>query len=136
MFIRFGSYTVPNTQLHNTGQQSETDQRPLTIRPETNILETTKGIELFIEMPGVEKDRIGLTIENNVLTVNGSRKGEHQTEQMKYLLQESCGYDYRRSWKLNTDLDTEKVAAQYEQGVLHVVVPKKEEMRLRTISVK
>lgn len=135
MFIRFGSMTTPTTQQYDVDHQPALD-RQITIRPETNILETTKGIELFIEMPGVGKDRIGLTVENNVLTVIGSREEYVASKQAKYLLQEREGSEYKRSWKLNTDLDSEKIDAQYEHGVLHVTVPEKAEMRPRSISVQ
>ena len=101
--------------------------------PEVNIFETKDGYVLELEMPGVNKDGLEITLEGNEITIVGHRRVEPLTGQA--LFHESQELDYRRVFEMDPAIDTNKVAAKVEQGVLTLTLPKSEQVKPRKISV-
>ena len=110
------------------------NERPTTfISPEVNIFETKDGYTLEAEMPGVNKQGLEITLEGTELTITGHRQlaplpGEP-------LFRESNDSSYRRVFELDPAIDTTKVAARMDQGVLTLTLPKSERVKPRKISV-
>jgi HSP20 family protein len=116
-----------------TEARPTTDNRPEEfISPEVNIFETKDGYVLEAEMPGVRKDGLEITLEDNELTLVGRR---YQEEQGAPLFQERRKLDYRRTFELNPAIDTGKIAARIEQGILTLTLPKSERVKPRKITV-
>ncbi len=88
------------------------------------------------ELPGLEKNEVQVTMENGVLTVTGERKREETREDDKVYRSERFYGKFSRALRLPDDVDTEKVEAGFKNGVLRVVVPKKEESKARPIEIK
>jgi HSP20 family protein len=101
--------------------------------PEVNIFETKDGYILEAEMPGVNKDGLEITVEGNEITIVGRRQTENLTGQP--LFRESRELDYRRVFELDPAIDTAKVSAKIEQGVLTLTLPKSERVKPRKITV-
>ena len=103
------------------------------VSPEVNIYETKDGYVLETEMPGVSKEGLEITLEGNEITITGRR----QTEPVpgKALIHESHNADYRRVFELDPAIDTAKVSARMDQGVLTLSLPKSERVKPRKISV-
>lgn len=103
------------------------------VSPEVNIYETKDGYVLEIEMPGVNKEGLEITLEGNEITITGRR----QTEPVpgEALSHESHNADYRRVFELDPAIDTAKVSARMDQGVLTLSLPKSERVKPRKISV-
>jgi HSP20 family protein len=103
------------------------------ICPGVNIFETNDGYVLEAEMPGVNKDGLEITLEGNELTIVGRR----QTPALNgnSLFRESHQADYRRMFELDPAIDTTKVAAKMDQGVLTLTLPKSEKVKPRKIKV-
>jgi len=101
--------------------------------PEVNIFETKDGYVLEAEMPGVNKSGLEITLEGNEITIVGRRHTE--TLPGNALFRESQSYDYRRVFELDPAIDTTKVSAKMDQGVLTLTLPKSEKVKPRKIKV-
>jgi HSP20 family protein len=98
-----------------------------------NIFETQEGYVLQAEMPGVGKDGLDVTLEGTEITITGRRNPE--TTAGETLFRERNTADYRRVFELDPAIDTAKVSAKIEQGVLTVTLPKSERVKPRKITV-
>jgi HSP20 family molecular chaperone IbpA len=103
--------------------------------PRSDIIETEDGYLIAMDMPGVDQNSIDITLEQNILTVNG-HTSEVPPEGYSLALAEYRIGDYERSFRLTDKVDREKIDASYQDGVLHLVLPKAEEAKARKISVK
>jgi len=101
--------------------------------PEVAISETQDGYVLTAEMPGVNKTGLDVTLEGAELTVVG-----HRTDvvpKAEPLFRESRSADFRRVFELDPAIDTRKIVAQMDQGVLTLRLPKAERVKPRKIEV-
>lgn len=103
------------------------------VAPEVNIFENKDGYVLEAEMPGVNKDGLELMLENDELTIIGRRKTE--TLAGDVLFCECSKADYRRVFTLDPAIDTSRIAAKMDQGILTVTLPKSEKVKPRKITV-
>lgn len=103
------------------------------ISPTVNIIETKDGYVLEAEMPGVDKAGLEVLLEGNELTLVGKRHEESITAQLIY--RESSTRDFRRTFVLDPTIDTAKIEAKMENGVLTLNLPKAEKVRPRKITV-
>ena len=101
--------------------------------PEVNIFETKDGYVVEAEMPGVNKEGLEITLEGNELTIIGRRKTEMPEGELCYC--ESALADFRRVFELGHDVETSKINAQMEQGVLKLHLPKSEKSKPRKIQI-
>jgi HSP20 family protein len=90
---------------------------------------------LRFDLPGVDPDHVDLLVENNVLTVTAERKLE-DTEGANWLLRERPTGTHSREVRLGDRLDTAQVQASYDQGVLTVTIPIREEAKPQRIAIK
>ena len=103
--------------------------------PAVDILETEDAITLKADVPDVKIDDIDIRIENNTLTLRGNRKFE-KDEKIKSWHRLERGYgEFVRSFALPNTIDSEKVAADYKNGVLAVTLPKKDAAKPRQVKV-
>jgi len=116
-----------------TGNSNGGAQRVGTITPVANILETADGYILEAEMPGVSKEGLEVTVENGELIIVGRRADRDLPGTTLY--RESRLLDYRRVFDLDPSIDTAKITAKMEQGVLILTLPKAEEVKPRRIQV-
>lgn len=103
------------------------------VSPEVNIFETQDGYVLEAEMPGVNKDGLEITLENNQLTLLGHRN--LQAPSGSPLFRESHQADFRRVFELDPAIDTSRISARMEQGILTLALPKSEKVKPRKIKV-
>jgi len=104
------------------------------VSPYVNIYETKEGYVLEAEMPGVNKEGLEITLEGNEITIIGHR-GTEFCPGTKLLGERSLA-DYRRVFELDPAIDTSKIAAKMDQGVLNLTLPKSEEVKPRQIKVE
>jgi len=104
------------------------------LQPQVNIVETKDGYVLEAEMPGVNKDGLEVLLEGNELTIVGRRAGEIAGAQLVY--RESYDRDYRRSFELDPAIDTNKISARMDSGVLFLELPKAEKVKPRKITIE
>jgi HSP20 family protein len=103
------------------------------VAPEVNIFETKDGFVLEAEMPGVSKEGLEITVEGNEVTIIGRRQAAPLPGEA--LFRESSTADFRRVFELDPAIDTTKVKARIEQGVLTLELPKSERVKPRKITV-
>jgi len=104
------------------------------VAPEVNIFEKNDGYVLEAEMPGVPKDGLEITLEGNEMTIVGHRR--IQPLPGEPLFRESDHADFRRVFELDPAIDTSKISARMDQGVLTLTLPKSEKVKPRKISVE
>lgn len=104
--------------------------------PAVNVAESADELVLTAEIPGINPEDIELTVENNTLTLSGDRTivREENTE-LRYHVWERSSGSFKRSFTLPRTVRTEEIAADYENGVLTVRIPKAAEAKSRKIEI-
>jgi HSP20 family protein len=97
--------------------------------PSINVIEDENKITIKAELPGVEPKDVNLTIENDTLIIEGERKEERQSEKEQFKLIESAYGHFKRVIALPESIDANKIEANYKNGVLTIILPKKEEAK-------
>lgn len=95
-------------------------------RPLVNVLETDSEYQLELSVPGFDKKDISLSVEDQVLVIKGQHK-EEKAEDSVYHRREFSAGEFSRFFELSDDIDTEKIKATHENGVLRIRLPKKPE---------
>lgn len=121
-----------NTTVENRSTSNRTGREEY-IAPEVNIYETQEGYVLQAEMPGVNKEGLEVTLEGTEITLIGRRNSE--STQGNALYRERQTADFRRVFELDPAIDTAKISASMEQGVLTLTLPKSERVKPRKITV-
>jgi HSP20 family protein len=103
--------------------------------PPVDIVETEDALMLKADLPDVRIEDIDIRVENNTLSVRGHRKFEKDEKVKGYHRIERSYGDFVRSFALPSTVDTEKVAAGYNNGVLTITLPKKEAAKPRQVKV-
>jgi len=103
--------------------------------PPVDIYETEKDMMLVADMPGVNEKSIDITIENNILCVQGSVEFEKPAEMDLQYAEYQIG-DYKRSFTLNETINRDKIEANFKDGVLRLKLPKAEPAKPKKIEVK
>jgi HSP20 family protein len=105
-----------------------------TYLPVTDIYETDAGLTVIMEMPGVNKDKVDLTVENDVLSVRGRVDFSKYKGLQPVYTEYNVGH-YARSFQLSNRIDQAKISADLKDGVITLVLPKAEETKPRKITV-
>jgi HSP20 family protein len=103
--------------------------------PSVDIYENKDHIVLEAELPGMKQDEFDLSIENNVITLRGERKFEKTDETDNYHRVERSYGAFTRAFTLPQTVSSEGATAEYNNGVLRVTLPKREETKARRIQV-
>ena len=104
--------------------------------PAVDILETEDAITLTADLPGVKSEDVDIRVENGALTIKGQRKFvKDESVKGYYRIERSYG-EFTRSFAFPETVETDKVAAKFENGVLAVTLPKKEASKPRQIKVE
>jgi HSP20 family protein len=105
--------------------------------PPVDIYETDSGqIVLKAELPGLKRDDIDLTVENNTLTIKGQRRPDEAVREQQYHRVERSYGAFSRSFPLPNTVETSSVRAEYRDGVLTVTLPVRQDARPRQIQVE
>lgn len=104
--------------------------------PAVDIYETENSLVVTAEIPGVSEKDIDVRIENNQLIIKGERKFEKETKEENYHRIERIYGNFYRSFSLPSAVDHEKVKAEYKNGVLKIVLGKKEEIKPKQIKIE
>jgi HSP20 family molecular chaperone IbpA len=100
-----------------------------------DIHETGEGIVLRADMPGVTKERLDLRVEGNTLLIEGTI-GISPQDQMSAMYADVRGTTWRRQFVLSNELESGRIEANLQNGVLTVRIPKRAELRPRRIEVQ
>jgi HSP20 family molecular chaperone IbpA len=103
--------------------------------PTTDIFETEDALTMVLEMPGVDRDNIEVSVENGMLTVEGKINFD-KYEGLQPVYSEYNIGPYRRTFQISSRIDQDKISAEMRDGVITLVLPKSEEAKPRRIEVK
>jgi len=98
--------------------------------PSVNIKENENEFEVEMAAPGMTKDDFKIELNNSVLTISSEKQSENQSKEDKNITRREFSYQsFSRSFTLPVIVETEKISAKYENGILRVNIPKKEEAK-------
>jgi HSP20 family protein len=104
--------------------------------PVCDIYETDNEIVVKAELPEVKKEDVHVSIENNLLTIRGERKFSEETKKENYHRVERSYGEFTRSFTLPNFVDSNKINAEFKDGMLRVTMAKREEAKAKQIEVK
>jgi HSP20 family protein len=120
-----------NLVRENNGRETNRNERFIT--SPASVSATSEGYLLELEMPGVSKDGLEISIENNELSIVGRRSNPGIDGTLVH--RESLPQNYRRSFEIDPSIDSGKIGARINQGVVTLTLPKAEEVKPRKIAV-
>jgi HSP20 family protein len=103
--------------------------------PAMDLVETDDHFVLRADLPGLTEGDVNIEVEDNVLTVSGERKAEHETTKEGYHRVERAFGSFSRSLTLPEGVDADAVTANFDRGVLEIRIPKPEQRKPRKISI-
>lgn len=109
--IRLGLPRVTSAALHRT--------------PKVDIIDREKEVCVRAELPGIEKDDLSVSIQDDVLTIQAHVSKDTQEEEGNYYRREMLHGEYRRAMQLPAPVEADKARASFKQGIIEIVVPKK-----------
>ena len=122
--------------MSETNKLAKTDaNQDAAIMPRVDVLEDKSGITLYADLAGVSKDKLALQIDADTLTIEGEL-GLDMPEGMEATHAEINLPRYRRVFTLSKELDSEKISAQFEHGVLKLNIPKAEHLQPRKVEIR
>ena len=103
--------------------------------PAVDIFETEHELVVKADLPDIDPKDLDIRVENNILTIRGERKFEKKVDQDNYLRVERAYGSFARSFSLANTVNTEAIKADYQNGVLTLSIPKREEAKPKQIKV-
>ncbi len=104
--------------------------------PSVDVYESPEAVEMTFEIPGVDQKDIKVSFENNMLTVSGERRLEHEDKRDGYHRVERSYGNFLRSFTVPSTIDPNKINAEFKNGLLRLTLPKRPETQPRAIEVK
>ena len=105
-------------------------------RPAANIIDNEKDFTIELAVPGMKKDEFNIKLDNDVLSISMERKGEEVNEERNFTRREFRFDSFSRSFRLPEVVDQDKIKADYKNGVLSVMLPKSEEVKVKGREIK
>lgn len=105
------------------------ETRTVSGSPTANIQETPEAYQIELNVPGRNKEDFKVNVDKGLLTVSFEKKEETVTENVKSVRREFTFSSFKRSFSLDETVDTSKIQARYDNGILKIELPKKEEVK-------
>jgi HSP20 family protein len=122
-------------QKQEVAKPQESTRPMRAFSPTTDIFETDEALTMLLEMPGVDRENIEISVENGVLTVEG-KINFSKYEGLQPVYSEYNIGPFRRSFRISSRIDQDKIKAEMQSGVITLVLPKAEEAKPRRIEIK
>lgn len=104
--------------------------------PSMDVVENKDAFTVELELPGLRKDDISISLENNVLTIEGERKREHEEKDANVHRMERSYGTFLRRITIPTQVEADKIDAVFKEGILKIHLPKTETVKPKAITVK
>jgi len=104
--------------------------------PCVDISETKDDLVITAEIPGISKDNIKISLNDNILTLKGEKKQEKKVDEENYHRIERSYGAFHRSFTLPTTVQQDQVKASYKNGILRIILPKAEEAKPKEIAIE
>jgi HSP20 family protein len=119
-------------QPNPTGRNGASGRRWI---PAMDLVEAGDQYVLRADLPGLSDDDVNVQLEDNVLTISGERKAEHEAQQEGYYRLERAAGEFARSLTLPEGVDPDGVQAHFDRGVLEIRIPKPEQKKPRQVQI-
>ena len=121
-------FDIVNAIINSVEEQTEaaTEQAIVDFSPNVNIRETENTYHIEVELPGVQKEAVEIQVDGDVLTISGEKTLKEEVNDEEYRKVESNYGNFSRKFTLPKRVDTSKIEAKFELGILEVSIPKKE----------
>jgi HSP20 family protein len=104
-----------------------------TTLPSVNIKESNESFDVEVAAPGLSKEDFRIELNNDLLTISSEKKDEKTEEESHYTSREFSYQSFSRSFSLPGSIERENISAKYENGILFITIPKKEEARSKPV---
>ena len=104
--------------------------------PRLDVSETENGLEIVADLPGMEKKDIKVSLEDNLLTIQGERKEEKESKDKQYHTIERRSGSFYRALRLPVEVEKDKVEAAFKDGVLTLRLPKSKEAKKKVAQIE
>ena len=119
------SFDLVNAIINTIGEQTTTEQQEVVdFRPKVNTRETEEAYHIEVELPGVKKKDVDISVDGNILTISGERNVRDEVKDEDYHKVESRYGLFSRSFTLPEKVDIENIEAEFVNGVLEIAIPK------------
>jgi HSP20 family protein len=105
-------------------------------RPSVDVYEDKEKITLEAELPGVEPGEVDITVDGNILSIKGEKSIKSEEKKKEYFRVERSSGSFMRSFTLPRSVDSDKISATYDKGILSIEIPKKPETVPKQIKIK
>ena len=99
--------------------------------PSVNVKETENEFQVELAAPGLKKEDFKVNLENNLLTISAENKVENEDKNEKWTRREFSYSSFTRSFRLPKTVNGDEIQAKYENGILNILIPKKEEAKAK-----
>lgn len=96
----------------------------LSTRPDFNVYETENEYVVESAVPGLQKEDFKIAIEDNVLSIASEKESKSEQNEQKYYYKSFCYNSFKTSYSLPDDVDKDSISANYENGILKIMLPK------------
>ena len=117
-------------------QDQEASLPQATWRPRMDLIETDEAYRLHLDMPGMSRDELTISYQDNELVISGERTSAQTDEDEEFVRVERSFGQFRRAFTLPRTVNAEDISATYDNGVLTVTVPKAETVKPRRIEIQ
>jgi HSP20 family protein len=117
-------------------QPEEEEGQIVNWAPRVDVTEHDDRYEVVVELPGLGKEEVKLELHNNILTISGEKKSESEKKERNLFVCERLFGSFRRSFQFPTQINQEKIDADFQNGVLTIKLPKVEEAKPKSIEIK
>lgn len=119
-------YSLPTSFLSRSG---------VDLSPRIDVSETDNDYHLEAELPGITQKEIDVKIDNNVLTIKGKKEESSEGKGKNYYIRERYYGSFQRSVSLPSNIIADKISAKFENGILHITIPKDNKKTAKKIEV-
>jgi len=102
-------------------------------RPSVNIVESKEDFRIDLAAPGMEKEDFRINLNNNVLTISSDKEEKKEDDNDKFMRREFSYLQFSRSFSLPSSANMDSINASYKNGILSIVIPKKEEAKQKPV---
>ncbi len=118
------SFDLVNAIINTIGEQTTQQQNVVDFRPKVNTRETEDAYHIEVELPGVKKKDVDISVDGNILTISGERNVRDEVKDEDYHKVESRYGIFSRSFTLPEKVDISNIEAEFVNGVLEITIPK------------
>jgi len=131
--MRFSPYSPLSDlfqDLFGDSSKEKMEYKNYECAPSANILENNQGFELQLAIPGIQKEDVKISLEKNILNVSSEKEAAKIDEDTRFTRREFVFGTFSRSFTLPDTIDTDKIGADFKDGILKITLPKRAETKI------